>query len=313
MTHKAARIVFMGTPAFAAPSLEALIKADHDIVAAVTQPDKPSGRGQISQSCPVKELAVKNGIPVLQPAKIREEGFIENLRSLKPDFIAVVAYGKILPPAILSIPPKGCINLHASLLPGYRGAAPINWAIINGEKETGACSMLMDEGMDTGPVYFCEKTPIEPEETAEDLTKRLSILGAGLLVRTIGLILEGGVKPAPQEHEKATYAPILKKENGRINWTTDARKIADHVRGFYPWPGAFTSWKGLLKVHRGRAIEEDTQGAPPGTIMEAKDTVKVACGAGVYEITELQPENKKRLKTADFVKGYRIQKGDRLV
>lgn len=313
MTHKTARIVFMGTPAFAVPSLEALIQAGHDVIAAVTQPDKPSGRGRISQSCPVKELAVKNGIPVLQPVKIREEGFIEDLRSLKPDFIAVVAYGKILPASILSIPPKGCINLHASLLPKYRGAAPINWAIINGEAETGACSMLMDEGMDTGPVYFCEKTPIKPDETAEDLSKRLSLIGAGLLARTIGLLLEGGVKPAAQEHEKATVAPILKKENGRINWAADAGKIACHVRGFYPWPGAFTSWKGLLKVHKGRAIEQDPQGAGPGTIIEAKETVKVACGAGVYEITELQPENKKRMPAADFVKGYRMQKGDRLV
>lgn len=313
MTHKAARIVFMGTPAFAAPSLESLIKAGHEVIAAVTQPDKPAGRGQISQSCPVKELAIKNSIPVLQPAKIREEGFIDDLRALKPDFIAVVAYGKILPAAILSIPPQGCINLHASLLPAYRGAAPINWAIINGEKETGACSMLMDEGMDTGPVYFCERTPIEPDETAEDLAKRLSLLGAGLLARTIGLILESHIKPVAQEHEKATYAPILKKEHGRINWATDAKKIADHVRGFYPWPGAFTTWKGLLKVHSGVAIEEDTQGAEPGTVIEAKDTIKVACGQGIYEIIELQPENKKRMNAADFVKGYRIQKGDRLV
>jgi methionyl-tRNA formyltransferase len=173
--------------------------------------------------------------------------------------------------------------------------------------------MLMDEGMDTGPVYFCERTPIEPDETAEDLAKRLSLLGAGLLARTIGLILEVGVKPTPQEHEKATYAPILKKEHGRIDWGSDAKKIADHVRGFYPWPGAFTSWKSLLKVHSGRAAQEDTQGAEPGTIVDAKDTIKVACGQGVYEITELQPENKKRMSAADFVKGYRIQKGDRLV
>lgn len=313
MTHKAARIVFMGTPAFAAPSLEALIKAGHEVIAAVTQPDKPAGRGQVSQSCPVKQLAIKNNIPVLQPARVREEGFIEHLSALKPDLIAVVAYGKILPATILSIPPKGCINLHASLLPKYRGAAPINWAIINGEKETGTCSMLMDEGMDTGPVYFCEKTPIDPNETAEDLAKRLSLLGAGLLARTIGLIIEGGIKPVPQEHEKATNAPILKKEHGRIDWNSGAQKIADHVRGFYPWPGAFTSWKGLLKVHSGRAIEEDTQEADPGTIIDAKDTIKVACAQGVYEITELQPENKKRMSAADFVKGYRMQKGDRLV
>lgn len=308
-----ARIIFMGTPQFAVPSLDALIKAGHDIVAAVTQPDKPKGRGLASQACPVKELASSHGIPVLQPAKIRQVEFIEALRALRPDFIAVVAYGKILPPAILNIPPKGCINLHASILPKYRGAAPINWAIINGEKETGACTMLMDEGMDTGPVYFCERTPIEPDETAEELSKRLSLLGAGLLMRTIGMLLEADFKPTPQEHGKATSAPMLKKEDGRIDWSRDARSIADHVRGFYPWPGAFTAWKGSLKVHRGRAVESGAEGALPGTVIEAKETIKVACANGVFEITELQPENKKRMAAADFVKGYRIQRGDRFV
>lgn len=307
------RIIFMGTPQFAVPSLDALIKAGHDIRAAVTQPDKPRGRGLASQPCPVKELAASHGIPVLQPAKIRQDDFIEALRALRPDFIAVVAYGKILPPAILDIPPKGCINLHASILPKYRGAAPINWAIINGEKETGACTMLMDEGMDTGPVYFCERTPIEPDETAEELSKRLSFLGAGLLARTIGMLLEGDFKPTPQEHALATSAPMLKKEDGRIDWSRDAQRIADLVRGFYPWPGAHTVWKGLLKVHRGRAVEAEAQGMEPGTVVEAKDTIQVACGKGVFEITELQPENKKRMLASDFVKGYRIQRGDRFV
>lgn len=313
MTGKAARIIFMGTPLFAVPSLDALVKAGHNIVAAVTQPDKPRGRGLASQPCPVKELAVSHGIHVFQPEKIRQDDVIDGLRSLRPDIIAVVAYGKILPPAILNIPPKGCINLHASILPKYRGAAPINWAIINGEKETGACSMLMDEGMDTGPVYLCEKTPIAPEETAEDLSKRLSVIGAGLLAKTIGLLLENGLTVYPQEHEKATYAPMLKKEDGRIAWGKDARRVADHVRGFYPWPGAFTIWKGLLKIHKGRAVETSENIAEPGTVVDAKDTIKVACGQGAFEILELQPENKKRMAASDFVKGYRIQKGDRLV
>lgn len=312
MTHRRARIVFMGTPEFAVPSLAALVKAGHEVVAAVTQPDKPAGRGRVSQSCPVKVLAAEYGIPVLQPAKIREEGFVESLRAMKPEIIAVVAYGKILPPSILSIPPKGCINLHASILPKYRGAAPINRAIIDGEKETGACTMLLDEGMDTGPVYFCESTPIGPDETAEDLSKRLSVLGAGLLARTIGLILEGGIKPCPQDDEKASAAPMLKKEDGRINWTDAADKIACHVRGYYPWPGAFTVWKGTLKVHRGRAVDTDGSGAAPGTVIEAKETIRVACGTGVYEITELQPENKKKMSASDFIKGYRITKGDSL-
>lgn len=310
-----ARIVFMGTPMFAVPSLRALIEAGHNIVAAITQPDKPRGRGLEPKSCPVKELAMASGIPVLEPAKLRDEAFLERLTGLAPELIAVVAYGKILPPSILKLPPMGCVNLHASLLPKYRGAAPINWAIINGEKETGACTMLLDEGMDTGGVLLCERVAIGEDDTAEDLLKTLSEKGAPLLSKTIGLLLEGAIKPVPQDNSLATYAAMLKKEDGRIDWTKNAQEIKDRVRGLYPWPGAFTTWKGLLKIHIGRVADSTLPaGAGPGTVLGSTDRgILVACGAGVFEITELQPENKRRMSANEFLKGYRISKGERFV
>lgn len=306
----------MGTPLFAVPSLGALIEAGHQILAAVTQPDKPRGRGLSPLPSPVKELAASKGIPVLQPARLRDEAFVGGLRRLKPELIVVVAYGKILPPSILGLPRMGCINLHASLLPRWRGAAPINRAIINGEKETGACTMLMDEGMDTGDVLMCERVPIGEEETAEDLSKTLSEAGAGLLRRTIDLLLEGKIEPVPQDDALATYAPMIKKEEGRIDWGRSAAEIKNQVRGFYPWPGAFTTWRGLLKIHRGGVSGSPgpQDGVKPGTVVEAaKEGIRVACGKGVFEITELQPENKRRMSAAEFLKGYRLSKGDVLV
>lgn len=301
----------MGTPAFAVPSLKALIEAGHNVLAVVTQPDKPQGRGMASLPSPVKKTALEHNIQVFEPLKLRDESFIGTLKGLNPDFIAVVAYGKILPQAILDIPPKGCVNLHASLLPGYRGAAPINRAIINGEKETGVSTMLMDRGMDTGPVLLEERVAIGPEETADDLAKRLSATGAQLLAKTIALLAEGGIKPIPQDEKGATYAAILKKEDGRINWAKSAEEVKNLIRGVYPWPGAFTLWKGkILKVHNG-AVLPGSPGAPYGTIVSVKDGIGVACGSGVFKITELQPENKKRMSSEDFIKGYRIAEGDR--
>lgn len=309
-----ARIVFMGTPLFAVPSLAALVDAGHNVVAAVTQPDKPRGRGLDTVSSPIKELATSKGIPVLEPARLRDESFLKQIQDLAPEVIVVVAYGKILPKSILSLPPKGCVNLHASLLPKYRGAAPINWAIINGEKETGNCTMLMDEGMDTGAVLMCERVPIGDDDTAEDLFKTLSVKGALLLRTTIDRLIEGAITPVPQDHSKATYAPMLKKEDGRIDWGKSAAEIKNHLRGFYPWPGSFTAWaKGTLKVHSGSvAGTEPAPDATPGTIIGfTKDGILVACGKGIFEITELQPENRKRLSAADFIKGYRPKEGER--
>lgn len=304
----------MGTPAFAVPSLEALIKAGHEILAAVTQPDKPRGRGMASVPCPVKEAALSHNIPVFDPPKIRDAEFIEKLKALRPDFIAVVAYGKILPQAILDIPAKGCINLHASLLPKYRGAAPINWAIINGEKETGTCTMYMDAGMDTGDVLLCEKTPINEEDTTEDLAKRLSVSGAELLRKTIGLLSENkdSIRPVPQDEKEATSAPILKKEDGRIDWNRPAASIGNLLRGLYPWPGTYTYWGGkLLKIHKGRPSSIAYDGEP-GTIVDtSKESISVKCADSVFDILELQPENKKRMSAKDFIQGYRIAKGAR--
>lgn len=304
----------MGTPAFAVPSLRSLIGAGFEVIAAVTQPDKPRGRGLSAMPSPVKSAAIENNIPVFEPPNIREEAFVEKLRALDPEIIAVVAFGKILPPSILEIPPIGCINVHASLLPRYRGAAPINWAIINGEKETGVCTMVMDKGMDTGPTLLCEKTDIGEDDTAEDLAIRLSRSGGSLLVKTLDLLLEGKIKPVPQDGSKATLAPILKKEDGRIDWNRSAEEIKDLVRGVYPWPGAYTRWKNTLKVHRARVARLENAPTNPGTVVGAtKEGILVACGKGVLEITEIQPENKKKMSAADFIKGYRVQEGDKLV
>lgn len=308
------RIVFMGTPAFAVPSLKALIEAGHEILAAVTQPDKPKGRGLNPMPSPVKETALSHNIPVFEPGKVKDPEFIERLKGLKPEFIAVVAYGKILPEAILEIPPKGCINVHASLLPKYRGAAPINWAIINGDKETGVSTMYMDKGMDTGAVLLEERIPIEENDTAVDLAKKLSISGATLLTETIDLLAEDKLKPKPQEGDKATYAPILKKENGKIDWKKSAVEIRNLLRGLYPWPGIYTYWNGrLLKIHSGTVEDFKPDNLPPGTVVKSGDgRIKVACGSGCFDIIELQPENKKKMAAADFLKGYRLSEGERL-
>lgn len=311
------RIVFMGTPAFAVPSLKALVEAGFDVAAVVTQPDRPRGRGRAPAPSPVKAAAEELGIPVLQPAKIRKnDEFLNDLRAVAPEVIAVVAYGKILPKEVLDLPPLGCVNLHASLLPKYRGASPINHAIINGETETGATTMLMDAGMDTGDMLLEERVPIGPEETAEDLFKRLSVVGATLLARTIALVSEGKLEPRPQDDTKATYAPMLKKSDGRIDWSLSAEEIKNLARGLYPWPGTFTALEGgkTLKVHAVEVADpEDGPEAEPGTVVGVSDEgMDVRCGRGVVRLTEVQPENKKRMKAGDFVRGFRLSEGDRL-
>ncbi|MBI4950283.1 MAG: methionyl-tRNA formyltransferase [Deltaproteobacteria bacterium] len=310
--RKAAKLVFMGTPLFAVPSLEALIKAGYEVSAVVTRQDKPRGRGLVVVESPVKEAALRNNIAVIEPLSMRDEAFKEALLSISPDIIAVVAYGKILPPSILELPPKGCINLHASLLPKYRGAAPINWAIINGEKTTGVSTMLMDKGMDTGPILLKEETAIGEDETAEGLGKRLSEIGSSLLAETINRVLERSVTPAPQDERDATWAPILKKGDGRIDWKKDARLVKCLIRGVVPWPGAHTLWRdSLLKIHSGLVIDADT-GEAPGTITGlSRDGIEAACGKGTFVITGLQPENRKKITAAEFIQGYRIIKGER--
>lgn len=304
------RVIFFGTPEFAVPSLNALIEAGEDVVSVVTQPDRPKGRGRVIRPSPIKELALKHGIPVLFPERIRDEVFIQGLKDLTPDLIIVVAYGRILPKEILEIPPLGCINLHASLLPSYRGAAPINWTIIKGEKETGVTTILMDEGMDTGPILLSERVLIGDDETAGELSKRLAYQGAGLLLRTIEGIRTDSIRPTPQDHSRATYAPMLKKEDGHIDWSKGgAEDIRNLVRGMNPWPGAYTYWQGIrINIYKGR-IREDGIKDRPGTVLRASsEGIEVATGRGIFVITELQPEGRKRMEASEFLKGYRVEK-----
>ncbi len=266
---------------------------------------------------PVKELAVERGIPVLQPRRIRNEAFTEELAKFDPDLIVVTAYGKILPKAVLDLPRLGCVNVHASLLPAYRGAAPINWAIINGETVSGITTMFMDEGMDTGPVLLTEETPVGATETAGELYDRLAQIGGALLTKTIAGLIDGTVKPVAQSAEGVSYAPapapMMKKSDGRIDWTKSAVEIFNLVRGVTPWPGAVTMAGGKsVKIHRGR-VGSGSENGEPGTVIETGEVIGVATGGGgVYEILELQLEGKKRMTAEDFLRGFKLAKGDLL-
>lgn len=302
------RVIFMGTPQFACPTLQRLIDRGDEIPAVVTQPDRPKGRGQKSVPPPVKELAERHGLPVLQPIKVRAPEFIESVREMNPDVVVVVAFGRILPKALLEIPRYGCINVHASLLPRYRGAAPLNWCVINGEIETGVTTMLMDVGLDTGDMLLKKATPIDPDEDTSSLHDRLSLIGADLLHETLDLLVQGKLVPEKQDDALSCYAPMLKKEDGLIDWTRDARTIRNLVRGMTPWPGAFTYLDGkLVKVYRARIGEGE---GAPGTVLDAgRDGIEVACGGGSLLLDELQLEGKKRLPVRDFLAGCRIAPG----
>lgn len=298
----------MGTPEFAVPSLKALIESGEQVVSVVCQPDKPKGRGLEVKAPPTKVLAEKHGIPVLQPQKIKTEEFFDKLKELKPDLICVAAYGKILPKNILDLPPYGCINVHASLLPKYRGAAPINWAIIRGEKATGITTMNMDEGMDTGDILLKREMPIDDEDTGETLSRKLSEMGAEVLIETIRLLKEGRLNPIPQDHSQATYAPMLKKEDGKIDWKKSAEEIRNLIRGALPWPGAYTTLEGkLLKIYK--AGITSGKGRPGEVIKSNSRALTVATGIGALDILEIQIEGGKRLKTEAFLRGRRIKEG----
>ena len=304
-------IVFMGTPDFAAVSLEALLKSDDAVVGVVTQPDRPKGRGQILTPSPVKLLAQREKIPLLQPLKMKDPEFLQALAAWKPDLIAVTAFGRILPPAVLSLPPRGCINVHGSLLPKYRGAGPIQWAIINGERETGITTMLMDEGMDTGAMLLQEAIPITDDDTAGTLSPRLAELGGRLLVETIARLKAGTLVPKPQDSSQATMAPLLKKEDGAIDWTLPARVLANRVRGLAPWPGAYTSVLGgdRWTIWRAQALPGPAT-KPPGVVMEVtSEAIHVATGEGVLALLELQPANSRRMAVAQYVAGHPIAVG----
>jgi methionyl-tRNA formyltransferase len=305
------RIVFMGTPDFACPTLQMLLDRGERVVAVVTQPDRPKGRGQQLQPPPVKELARRHAIPVLQPVKVRVPEAIEEIRALRPDLIVVVAFGQILPKALLDIPPRGCINVHASLLPRYRGAAPLNWCIINGETETGVTTMLMDVGLDTGDMLVKRSLVIDPEEDARSLHDRLSLLGATTMAETLDLLVQDALVPEKQDDSQSCYAPMLKKELGCLDWNKDPQTLKNLVRGVTPWPGAYTWLDGkLLKVFR---IRVGSSAGQPGTVLRAdREGLEVACQGGSLIIDELQLEGKKRLAAAEFLAGYQVPAGTSL-
>ncbi len=305
------KVIFMGTPEFAIPPLEALYETEN-LVAVVTQPDKPRGRGLKKLPSPVKNWAISKGIKVMEPEKIKDNSqFLEELKKLNPDLIVVCAYGKILPGEVLKIPKHGCWNIHASLLPKYRGASPINWAIIEGEKETGVTIMLMDEGMDTGPILLQKKIPIDEEETSVELAKKLSNLGKEALLEALSLYKKGKLKPVPQPEDGVSYAPIIKKEDGFFTFEEPAIKIERKVRGLLPWPGAYTFFKNkLLKIFSAKSIPLDFD-AKPGTILKLnRDGILVATSEGAILLREVQLEGKKRMSAYEFACGQRLKQGD---
>jgi len=310
MTMAKPSILFMGTPEFAVPSLEELVRAGYPLVGVVTQPDRPKGRGKHMAPPPAKERALELGLPVYQPEKVREEAFLETLRRLQPELIVVAAFGQILPKAVLEAPPLGCINVHPSLLPRFRGAAPINWTLIRGETVTGVTIMLLDEGMDTGDILLQEETPIRPEENAGELHDRLAGAGAELLVRTIAGLLDGTVRRTRQDSSLATYAPRLKKEDGLIHWERPAPEIVNLVRGLAPSPCAYTWLDGKqLKVFAA-ASSPHSSGNPPGKIGALTEAgLSVASGDGVVLLRDIQMESKKRMTVQEFFRGYRPRSG----
>ena len=305
------RLVFMGTPEFASASLAALLRSDDSVVGVVTQPDRPKGRGQILTPSPVKILAQREKIPLLQPLKMKDPEFLQALAGWKADLIAVAAFGRILPPAILSFPPHGCINVHGSLLPKYRGAGPIQWAIINGETETGITTMLMDEGMDTGAMLLQEAIPITADDTTGSLSPRLAELGGRLLIETIVRLKAGTLVPQPQDSSQATLAPLLKKEDGAIDWALPATAIANRVRGLSPWPGAYTTVVGGERWTIWRALAlSNSVTSPPGVVVAiTNEAIHVATGKGVLAVMELQPANSRRMAASQYLAGHPVVVG----
>lgn len=307
------RVIFMGTPDFSVGTLEALIQAGHQVVLAVTQPDKPKGRGGKMQFPPVKETALEHGIPVFQPRKVREPENIEELRKYQADVIVVVAFGQILPREILELTPYGCINVHASLLPSYRGAAPIQWAVINGEAVSGVTTMQMDEGLDTGDMLLKTEVPLEPKETGGSLHDKLAAAGASLCVRTLKALEEGTVTPKKQGESPTAYASMLKKEMGEIFWEAPAISIERLIRGLNPWPSAYTGWQDkTMKIWEAEVLEEDS-GQEPGTVVRVdKDGFLVQTGKGLLKVTALQIPGKKRMEADAFLRGYSMEPGEKL-
>lgn len=307
------RIVFMGTPDFALPALDNLITGGSEIVGVVCQPDRPRGRRLQPAAPPVKILAQKNNLPVFQPLNLRRPEFFQQLAELRPDLIVTAAYGKILPPEILDLPEYGCLNIHASLLPAYRGAAPVNWVLINGEKQTGVTIMLMDEGLDTGDILAQESVRIAPDANAGEITDALALLGAKMLPQVIEQWLAGDIDPKKQDVSTATYAPMMQRKTGEIDWTAPAEAIHNLIRGTYPWPGAYT-WCSdkRMKIHKARVSDnseliETAKDKAPGTIcLCGAMSISVACGTGVIDLLEIQTESGRRMHCRDCAHNYKF-------
>lgn len=308
------RLIFMGTPEFSLPSLRRLISAGYEIPLVITRPDKPKGRGKKLTPPPVKVEGKKIGLKVIQPNRLKDESFLSLLKKEAPELIVVVAYGKILPPEVFRFPPLGTVNLHPSLLPKYRGAAPINWAIINGERETGVTTILMDEGMDSGDILLSRKVTIGDEETAPELERRLAEEGAKLLISTIEGIRNGTITPTPQDHSQATFAPMLTKEEGVIDWRLPARNIVNRIRGLLPWPTAYSFFRGrLMKFLKGRVfpLSVPLSKRKPGEILIIDRRLIVAAGGGEgVEVLKLKPEGRKEMDSSSFINGYRPRPGE---
>lgn len=308
------KVIFMGTPDFSVGTLEALVEAGHEVVLAVTQPDKPKGRGKEMQFTPVKECALKYNIPVFQPRRVREAECIEELRKYNADIMVVVAFGQILPKEILEMTPYGCVNVHASLLPKYRGAAPIQWSIIDGEEVTGVTTMQMNEGLDTGDILLKVEIPIEEKETGGSLHDKLAEAGAKLCVKTLEALQNKTVTPVPQGETTTAYAKMLEKQLGNIDWTKSAVEIERLIRGLTPWPSAYTNWNGkVMKIWDAKVVESenDTNEAQPGAIVKVeKDTFDVQTGDGLLKVRELQIPGKKRMDAGAFLRGYQIKEGE---
>ncbi len=306
-------IVFMGTPEIAAVTLKELLQGPDPVVGVVTQPDRPAGRGQKTISSPVRGVAESHGVPVIAPEKIRDPGFLATLNDWNPQIIVVVAFGRILPATILDLAPHGCVNVHYSLLPKYRGAAPAAWTIINGEEKGGVTTMRLEQKMDAGPIYLQEEIAVAPDETTASLQDKLTPVGARLLLETIRRLKHGTLAPRTQDEAKATFAPMIKKEDGLIDWSRSAAEIERRVRGFTPWPSAYTHLRGkLMKVHRAKVIATTERGNPGEIIRADGNGFWVATSSGALSLEEVQLENRKRLLGVEFLKGARIGKGERL-
>lgn len=307
-------LIFCGTPRFAVPTLEKLVEAGHSVPLVVTQPDRPRGRGMELAISPVKETAIRLGLPVIQPDTIKNNDELRGqLVALRPDAIIVVGYGRILPQWMIDLPRLGNLNLHASLLPKYRGAAPIQWAIAHGESVTGVTTMRIDAGLDTGDILLQREVPIGPEETAETLAPKLAATGADLMLETLQGLERGQIRPIPQDHSKATLAPILKKEDGRIDFQRAATEICNRLRGFQPWPGAHTLFRGRpLQVHQARPVDQAVALAPGQLVADSTHLLAGSGGQTTIELIELQPEGKRRMSAQDFINGYRPAAGEKL-